>query len=498
MGAVVAAGHEPMLVMEVMEHGSLQSLVGNQTVELTGELLIPILCHVAQGMSFLHHYPVVHGDLRAANVLVDAQFRGKVADFGLASKRQGGGKGPVGTPFWMAPEVLKGGENTAASDVYAFGVTLWECYARAEPYAGEDPTTVLSEIVAERTTVEGEVAGDKRPEVSAEWAAEVAVIMRACWHRSVELRPPFDEVHRMLKTLDTATMGPPSTHARISSMRPAQERIASGGVGRVESAHGRRVLYDVFPKHVADKLLAGDKVPAEHRSEVTIFFSDIVGFTTIASMQSPTSVSDMLDRLYTKLDDVSHRLGVFKVETIGDAYMAVTNLVEDQAADHCLRIASFAVEAIRAAADTLIDPDNPALGSIHLRVGLHSGPVVANVVGARNPRYCLFGDTVNTASRMESNSQPGRIHCSEPCAKILRKQLAGGCIGNGLNTGLDIRCRGEMDIKGKGKMRTFWVAAAKCAEPVTATGTDVPIPGPTSAQLDECDEPVHPHRPQEI
>lgn len=108
----------------------------------------------------------------------------------------------------------------------------------------------------------------------------------------------------------------------------------------------------------------------------------------------------MLDRLYSKFDTLSHTHDIFKVETIGDAYMAVTNLVKDQEQDHVARIARFAVDAIAAANNTLIDTEDPGRGSVNIRVGFHSGPVVADVVGSRNPRYCLFGDTVNTASRM--------------------------------------------------------------------------------------------------
>ena len=153
------------------------------------------------------------------------------------------------------------------------------------------------------------------------------------------------------------------------------------------------LLYDVFPKHVADALREGRPVEPERKDCVTIFFSDIVGFTTISSSLDPEKVSS------------AHR--IFKVETIGDAYMAVTNLVEDQLNDHAVRMARFAVSAIQAARNTLIDLDNPSLGTVRIRVGLHSGPVVANVVGTRNKRYCLFGDSVNTAARMESNSEVG-------------------------------------------------------------------------------------------
>ncbi|EKX39364.1 hypothetical protein GUITHDRAFT_89122 [Guillardia theta CCMP2712] len=195
--------------------------------------------------------------------------------------------------------------------------------------------------------------------------------------------------------------------------------------------------------------MAGKKVYPEHRDCVTIFFSDIVSFTDISSTLPPEKISDMLDRLYSRFDNITHDHAIFKVETIGDAYMAVTNLVEDQKEDHALRIAQFAKLAVQCASETLIDRDDPSKGYVQIRVGFHSGPVVANVVGSRNLRYCLFGDTVNTASRMESNSEAGRIHCSKFSADLLKSQ--------GGESEFRITSRGVRQIKGKGDMETFWV-----------------------------------------
>lgn len=213
------------------------------------------------------------------------------------------------------------------------------------------------------------------------------------------------------------------------------------------------LLFDIFPEHIAEALQEGRKVEPENHELVTIFFSDIVGFTDISSELDPLKISDLLDRLYSGFDALSHYHDVFKVETIGDAYMAVTNLTKAQP-DHVKRIAEFAVDAVRVANQTLIDKDNPKKGFVNIRVGFHSGPVVSNVVGSRNPRYCLFGDTVNTASRMESNSAANRIHCSEPSADLLKEQHPHLCLNP----------RGVIQVKGKGDMKTFWVNEEEAAK----------------------------------
>ena len=407
-----------------MDHGSLHDLIHNETVIIDADMILPILRDIVQGVRYLHaaEPQVVHCDLKAQNILVDSRFRAKVADFGLSQKKPR--KGAVGTPFWMAPELLRGEcLNNAASDVYSFGIILYEVYSRRDPYENENFDEVLQLVADPRV--------NKRPPIPPACPTEIQYIMNDCLEADPQIRPTFQQLDQRLKGLDLSKAEPGET---VFSMQAKK-------VKQTDS-----LLFEVFPQHVAEALREGRKVQPESRDMVTIFFADIVGFTDIGATLPPIKISDMLDRLYNRFDQLSHQHDVFKVETIGDAYMAVTNLTKDQP-DHAKRIVEFSFDAVKAANETLIDLDNPTRGFVNIRVGVNSGPVVANVVGSRNPRYCLFGDAVNTAARMETNSIANHIHCSESTARLLIEQ----------RPETSLRTRGKINVKGKGEMRTFWV-----------------------------------------
>ncbi|EDV22187.1 Atrial natriuretic peptide receptor 1 [Trichoplax sp. H2] len=205
------------------------------------------------------------------------------------------------------------------------------------------------------------------------------------------------------------------------------------------------LLHQMLPPPVVKRLKQGKPVLAETFEDATIFFSDIVGFTYICHSSSALEVVDMLNLLYGVFDAKIETFDVYKIETIGDAYMVVSGVPKrlDNRL-HAKEIADMALELLKAVKDMRVPHMKDF--KIHLRAGIHTGPCAAGVVGCKMPRYCLFGDTVNTASRMESNGQASRIHISKVAFDALEY------IG-----GYETKSRGSLNIKGLGEMETFWL-----------------------------------------
>ena len=162
------------------------------------------------------------GDLKSANILVDSRFRAKLADFGLSQKSQLGG---AGTPFWMAPEVLRfESDNTASTDVYSFGIVLYEVFSRRDPYEGEDLQEVLS-LVADKTV-------QKRPVAPSHMPDPLQSVMRDCLEDDPQARPSFQEIEDRLKRFDAGKINQPG----VGNMRKGRMRMSSVS------------LFDIFPR----------------------------------------------------------------------------------------------------------------------------------------------------------------------------------------------------------------------------------------------------------
>jgi adenylate cyclase len=211
----------------------------------------------------------------------------------------------------------------------------------------------------------------------------------------------------------------------------------------VERAKSDRLLLNVLPEPVAARLKEDDGVIADAYAEVSVLFADIVGFTPLSERLPAADLVAVLDRVFARWDALAVEHGVEKIKTIGDAYMAAAGIPTPRE-DHAEMIARMALamgpEVAAVSAETGL--------ALQVRIGIDSGPVVAGVIGRAKFIYDLWGDTVNTASRMESHALPGTIQVTERAFDHLKETY-------------ELRPRGPVEVKGKGQMRTYTLAGLR-------------------------------------
>ena len=210
-----------------------------------------------------------------------------------------------------------------------------------------------------------------------------------------------------------------------------------------ETARFERLLLSVLPKQVIGRLSNGETLIADRYGEVTVLFADLVGFTEFSARTAPTDVVEFLRRLFAEFDALALHLGVEKIKTIGDAYMAVAGL-PDLRRDHRQAIALLALNMVGG-----LERVNEALGrEMKVRIGVHCGPVVAGIVGTHRSVYDVWGDTVNVASRLEANALPNHILISADAAQHLADDFV-------------LEPHGQIELKGRGQMDTFILAGCR-------------------------------------
>ena len=412
-------GDEVLVVTEFAEKGTLAEMLDNITIAKDENMLMGWAYDVARGVAHLHclHPPVYTRNIRAHHIFLDEDMRARI--------------GVSYTPFkhntvWNPPEVIKGKAQSAASNAYKFGMLLYQLAFQRPPFSFISRTE--QEIVDAIVDADSFNAADVQPRAPRN-GHPLWPLMQSCWASNPGHRPSFESIVLELETF-------------LSS-------VASSSQVKRHQSNDSQILDSMLPASVVQALRDGKDVQPEHYESCSIFFSDIVGFTSISALLPPARVMQMLDRLYKAFDRLVLQYDLFKVETIGDAYMVASNIQRPHPDDHAARLVRFAMDAIELAKTIPVDLNSPKV-PIKIRCGIHSGKCVASVIGSTNPRYCLFGDTINFASRMESNSQVYRLQISDDCRNLVQKQ----------DPQLALRiCKrpGKIPIKGKGRHKTHWV-----------------------------------------
>ncbi|XP_022248664.1 atrial natriuretic peptide receptor 1-like [Limulus polyphemus] len=448
---------EPHIVLftEFCPRGNLRKLLENDRFSLDWNFRYSIVNDIVEGMSFIHDSSIsYHGKLKSSNCVIDGHFVVKLTDFGLRSLILQDQRDQSPNPrsyFWASPEQLRERypdmHGSQKGDVYSFAIILQEVVTRSEPYStsstDSDPEEILEKIRR------GNIP-PFRPEISSDaCSVELLTLIHRCWAEDPSIRPSFAFIKVTLKQISREK----SSGNFLDNLLNRMEQYASNLEHLVEEKtqafleekkKSEELLYQILPRYVADQLRSGHHVQPETFESVTIYFSDIVGFTELSAESSPMEVIDLLNDLYITFDSIIENFDVYKVETIGDAYMVVSGLPIRNGINHAREIARMSLK-LRDAIKLFKVRHRPK-NVLQLRIGIHSGVCAAGVVGLKMPRYCLFGDTVNTASRMETTGEPMKIHMSPDTRTILK------------NFGtFSISLRGEVYLKGKGMIRTYWL-----------------------------------------
>ncbi|XP_057557206.1 guanylyl cyclase C isoform X2 [Hippopotamus amphibius kiboko] len=448
-------------VIEYCERGSLREVL-NDTISypdgtfMDWEFKISVLYDIAKGMSYLHSSKIeVHGRLKSTNCVVDSRMVVKITDFGCNSIL------PPRKDLWTAPEHLRHASISQKGDVYSYGIIAQEIILRRETFYTLGCRDQKEKIFrVENSNGMKPFRPDLFLETAEEKELEVYLLVKNCWEEDPEKRPDFKKIENTLAKIFGLFHDQKSESYMDTLIRRLQlysrnlEHLVEERTQLYKAERDRadRLNFMLLPRLVVKSLKEKGIVEPELYEEVTIYFSDIVGFTTICKYSTPMEVVDMLNDIYKSFDHILDHHDVYKVETIGDAYMVASGLPKRNGNRHAIDIAKMALD-ILSFMGTFELEHLPGL-PIWIRIGIHSGPCAAGVVGIKMPRYCLFGDTVNTASRMESTGLPLRIHVSSSTIATLKRT----------ECQFLYEVRGETYLKGRGTETTYWLTGVKDQE----------------------------------
>ncbi|OQV17901.1 Atrial natriuretic peptide receptor 1 [Hypsibius exemplaris] len=456
----VEDAHLLLLVDSYCHKGSLREVLTDG--HMNREFQKSFVQDIVRGLQYIHgSFFKYHGELTSLNCLISRHFVLKIAKLGyrelkalippprvasrrfsitptITSARPSIADSAVSMTLWTAPELLlqTDPQPNQKADIFAFGAILFEIFmgsglvfdAVFQP--SRHPTGILrfpSKVVPD----------------------DISNFIEECCDADPFKRPTIEVVHAHLYAL-LQIKSRENVMTRIQQRLEMYARDLETKVAeRTRDLLAERKLCDslleeMLPRVIVERLRSDGDVDPKMFDMVTIYFSDIDGFGELALDGTPYDVIVFLNNVYSMFDTILMGFDVYKVETINDSYVVVSGLPVPNGDNHASAIAAMSLALMKAYSHAFFR------GATKLRIGMHSGPIAAGVVGRKTPRYCLFGDTMNTASRMESHGLPDRIHVSPFTATFLLN-----------NPAFHLTHRGVIMVKGKGDLETYWLETAE-------------------------------------
>ncbi|CAK5119017.1 unnamed protein product [Meloidogyne enterolobii] len=353
----------------------------------------------------------------------------------------------------QAPEIIREfistkhiPQGSPASDMYGLGMVLYQILFKLEPFYERNlpPSKILQKIALanEDDQIIRPTFPNQQQIAANEEAYNLQLLsaLEACWLELPEMRPNI----KRIKAIVNSNLKSTGSGSLVDQMMKMMEDYTTNleilvkeRTQLLEEAQQQadRLLKNMLPSTIADDLKAGRAVPPQLYLNATVLFSDIRGFTRMASNSTPLQVVNFLNDLFSGFDSIIAKHDAYKVETIGDAYMIVSGVPRENGNAHVQHIADIALKMRSFVANFKVAHRPEEI--MMVRIGFHSGSVAAGVVGIAAPRYCLFGDTVNMASRMISESSCNLLRCFYHQFIVVE--------------------RGKVDVKGKGECTTFFL-----------------------------------------
>uniref|UniRef100_A0A914GTY0 guanylate cyclase n=1 Tax=Globodera rostochiensis TaxID=31243 RepID=A0A914GTY0_GLORO len=399
MGIAFNEKDELLVLWKFCSRGTIQDIIYNENVTLDSKFHAAFVRDITLGLEYLHMCPIgYHGSLTPWACLIDRNWMVKLTDYAIANcmerwEKSGcnfeetlkdgedkSGASQTTNVLYCAPELLKNRDQNRrrgmeqvwlkqsaarrqAGDIYAFGIVMYEILFRGLPFPEGADLAELCEYVRDGSKTYKPAIQDR-----SQVHPDIAALLQDCWSNNPEIRPSIRRVR--LNTENYLKV----KGSLVDQMMRMMEQYANNLEKLVQERTGGTRNWMTF-------------------KTASVMFSDIVGFTTLCSSSTPLEVVTMLNTVYTGFDDLINKHEAYKVETIGDAYMVVSGIPQEIGVRHLMHLSDIALEFMAYLKHYEIPHRKPQ--KIKIRIGLHTGPVAAGVVGLSTPRYCLFGDTVD-------------------------------------------------------------------------------------------------------